>query len=655
MHDFFHDVTMKNAAFMQKLTRKKEKTVKKEQKIKKKSLKVKKIMQKWKKITIVSMLMVSILCVQVMEALADTPAPVQVSTWEDLVAAVSASSEGDVIELMDAITVPCGVGLNATGRITLKRGNAQGSLSTDWNFNDDTLNSFDGITFDGAEVDASEPFLNINANTQVLNCEFKNCKSNSGTVSISAGQVTFNGCTFKDNQGQAGSHLLIQTDKKVTIQNSTFTGGQSGNLGGAISVPLDDKEVEITGCTITGNSAANLGGAIYNRGSLTITSSKVFGNTADKGADIYSATPVTTETMLTDLETIYADENIIVKGWLTESNALGEVFMKLDYETKPEPTEPPSEPSTEPPSDEPSTEEPSSDPTETPSDTPGDDSGSGNSGASGDGTPSEPSQNPSDAPSTPSGNDSPGQSTETPSEAPGTTETPSSGDGSGQQSGNTDNSSSQVDNSSSSTTNDSHNSTDSSTTSDSHNSNDNNSVTTTDSHNTSTTDTSDRSTTTTDSSSHSSTTDNSKTTTKNDNRSYTYNYDTPASPGSKESGAGDTIIINEDKTSPGASQEVLEASSEAATSVPESKDPSNNISIDAEGVNVSFKVVDGVYSIDIKGNGGQTPGQVQEVVQQESPEKESKVNVYEIIKILMLAAILVISFWKPRRIGQVKE
>lgn len=617
--------------------------------------KIKKIMQKWKKITIVSILMVSILGVQVMETLADTPAPVQVSTWEDLLAAVVASQEGDVIELMDVITVPCGVGLNATGRITLKRGNAQGSLLTDWNIMDDTLNSFENITFDGGDMDATEPILNICATTQVTNCEFKNCKSMNGTVCINSGQVTFTGCSFKDNSGNTGSHMMVQTDKKVTITNCSFTGGQSANHGGALYMALSSCDVEISGSTITGNSAANLGGGIFNSGTLTITGSKVFGNGATKGADIYSATPVTTETMLTDLETIYADENIIVKGWLTESNALGEVFMKLDYETKPEPTEPPSEePSTEPPSDEPGQDEPSSDPTEEPSETPGDDSpsqpgddsGSGNSGASGDGTPSEPSQNPSDAPSTPSGNDSPGQSTETPSEAPGTTETPSSGDGSGQQSGNTDNSSSQVDNSSSSTTNDSHNT---NTTSDSHNSNDNNSVTTTDSHNTSSTDTSDRSTTTTDSSSHSSTTDNSKTTTKNDNRSYTYHYDTPASPGSKESGAGDTIIINEDKTSPGATQEVLEASSEAATSVPESKDPSNNISIDAEGVNVSFKVVDGVYSIDIKGNGGQTPGQVQEVVQQESPEKESKVNVYEIIKILMLAAILVTSFWKPKK------
>lgn len=623
MHDFFHDVTMKNAAFMRKLTRKKEKIMKSKGKIKK-------IMQKWKKITIVSMLMVSILCVQVMEALADTPAPVQVSTWEDLVAAVSASSEGDVIELMDAITVPCGVGLNATGRITLKRGNAQGSLSIDWNIMDDRLNSFENITFDGGDMDATEPILTICATTQVTNCEFKNCKSMNGTVCINSGQVTFTGCSFKDNSGNTGSHMMVQTDKKVTITNCSFTGGQSANHGGALYMALSNCDVEISGSTITGNSATNVGGGIFNRGTLTITGSKVFGNTADKGADIYSATPVTTETMLTDLETIYADENIIVKGWLTESNALGEVFMKLDYENKPEPTEPPSD---DPGQDEPSTE------------APGDDSGSGNSGASGDGTPSEPSQNPSDAPSTPSGNDSPGQSTETPSEAPGTTETPSSGGGSGQQSGNTDNSSSQVDNSSSSTTNDSHNT---NTTSDSHNSNDNNSVTTTDSHNTSTTDTSDRSTTTTDSSSHRSTTDNSKTTTKNDNRSYTYHYDAPASPVSKETGAGDTIIINEDKTSPGASQEVLEASSEAANSVPESKDPSNNISIDAEGVNVSFKVVDGVYSIDIKGNGGQTPGQVQEVVQQESPAKESKVNVYEIIKIVLLAALVVNMLWKPK-------
>ena len=302
--------------------------------------KIKKIMQKWKKITIISMLMVSILCVQVMEALADTPAPVQVSTWEDLVAAVSASSEGDVIEVMDAITIPSGIALNPGGRITIKRGTADASIQNEWNNDTSVKNTFENIDFDGGEISSLNTMIELNSSADFTNCSVKNCFTNSSAVTISNGEASFNGCTFSQNKGNSGSHIGIQTNSKVTIQNCTFTGGQSGHIGGAIHMALDNCDVEITGSTITGNSASNVGGAIYNRGTLVVSSSKIYGKKKKKGADIYSAVPMTIETQVTDLEAIYADENISVHGWLTETNEINEIFMKLDYENNPEPSEP---------------------------------------------------------------------------------------------------------------------------------------------------------------------------------------------------------------------------------------------------------------------------------------------------------------------------
>lgn len=86
----------------------------------------------------------------------------------------------------------------------------------------------------------------------------------------------------------------------------------------------------------------------------------------------------------------------------------------------------------------------------------------------------------------------------------------------------------------------------------------------------------------------------------------------------------------------------------------EADDPSNNIKIDAEGVDVVFEVVDGVYSISIKAV--QEEPQVVQTVQDavvptssQAAEPSSSVNWYEIIKIGLLVAILVNIMWKPRQ------
>ena len=72
-------------------------------------------------------------------------------------------------------------------------------------------------------------------------------------------------------------------------------------------------------------------------------------------------------------------------------------------------------------------------------------------------------------------------------------------------------------------------------------------------------------------------------------------------------------------------------------------DPSNNIRIDAKGADVVFEVKDGVYSISINAS---------EPVQDASAsvsETKSSVNWYEIIKIVLLAALAVNMLWKPRK------
>lgn len=560
--------------------------------------------KRFRKGIITFMLLIALVTVQVVQVTAlasEEGQTVQVSTWDDLLAAVIASQEGDVIEVMDAITIPSGIALNPSGKITIKRGTADAALRNAWNNDTSVKNTFENIDFDGGEISSLNTMIELNSSADFTNCSVKNCFTNSSAVTISNGEASFNGCTFSQNKGNSGSHIGIQTNSKVTIQNCTFTGGQSGHIGGSIHMALDNCDVEITGSTITGNSASNVGGAIYNRGTLVVTSSKIYGNTAEKGADIYSAVPMTIETQVTDLEAIYADENISVHGWLTETNEINEIFMKLDYENNPEPSEPDNGDNTG----------------DQGQDAGGSDDDSGNTDHS---TPSDSSGDQGDSSGTGGNGDS------------GNTGQPGTGSDSSDQgsSGAGDNTS--TDNSNNSTTD----------------SSSNNSTTSTNANTTST----DSSQTTTNSGN--TTTDNRRTESSDNHSSTTYNYyqteQTPVQqPQMQSEQAKEPVIINnyiqpseQGQTASQGQQVDIPASEPEQQTIP-APDPSNNIRIDAKGADVVFEVKDGVYSISINAS---------EPVQDASasvPETKSSVNWYEIIKIVLLAALAVNMLWKPRK------
>lgn len=572
-------------------------------KIERRKVNIMKQRKRFRKGIITFMLLIVLVTVQVVQVTAlasEEGQTVQVSTWDDLLAAVIASQEGDVIEVMDEITIPSGIALNPSGRITIKRGTADASLRIAWNSDTSVKNTFENIDFDGGEISSLNTMIELNSSADFTNCSVKNCFTNSSAVTISNGEASFNGCTFSQNKGNSGSHIGIQTNSKVTIQNCTFTGGQSGNIGGAIHMVLDNCDVEITGSTITGNSASTVGGGIYNRGTLVVTSSKIYGNTAEKGADIYSAVPMTIETQVTDLEAIYADENISVHGWLTETNEINEIFMKLDYENNPEPSEPDNGDNTgDQGQDAGSSDDSGNTDHSTPSDSSGDQGDSSGTGGNGDlGNTGQPG----------TGSDSSDQG--------------SSGAG--------DNTS----------TNNSNNSiTDSSS---------NNSTTSTNANTTST----DSSQTTTNSGN--TTTDNRRTESSDNHSSTTYNYyqteQTPVQqPQMQSEQAKEPVIINnyiqpseQGQTASQGQQVDIPASEPEQQAIP-APDPSNNIRIDAKGADVVFEVKDGVYSISINAS---------EPVQDASasvPESKSSVNWYEIIKIVLLAALVVNMLWKPRK------
>ena len=439
-------------------------------------------------------------------------------------------------------------------------------------------------------------------------------------------------------------------DSQVTITGCTFEGG-NGVKGGAINQSNGSSYIEVNSSKVYGNNASESGGGIYGQGRMVIQDSKVFGNTAPVGEDITDTVfgNVQIQDDLNVLQQLFSDENVTVNGWITTTDEnTASIYRKFDYvvntTSDPGDNEDPGDSG----NDNPSGADEPTDPSEPGSGDSGSGDDSGNGGDSNNEDPSTPSD-PSDS------NGDQGDSSGTGGNGnSGNTEQPGTGSDSSDQgsSGAGDNTS--TDNSNNSTTD---NSSSNSTTSIDNSSND----TTTDnsdhsSTSTNTTTSTDSSQTTSNSgntSTSNTTTDNRRTESSDNHSSTTYNYyqteHTPVQqPQVQSEQAKEPVIINnyiqpsEQGQAASQGQKVDIPASEPEQQTIPSPDPSNNIRIDAKGADVVFEVKDGVYSISINAS---------EPVQDASasvPETKSSVNWYEIIKIVLLAALVVNMLWKPK-------
>lgn len=548
-----------------------------------------------KKILSVLFLIGALLAVQVMELIAfaaevDGQA-VQVSTWDELVTAMDAASDGDVIEITSEITIPKGSTLGTSDKkVILQRSGTDGFFMFEWSAGDE-MTTVQNMVFDGAGV-ASSPFLQAYHNASFEGVTFMNCQSSEqgGALSFNSRIINLTDCIFKDNSAVSGGHLALMGmgTGTATIINCSFTNGHANSNGGAIFIQ-DGFTCNMQNSVVKENSADGLGGGFANHGELNFALSKVFKNHANNANDIYNTSSLSMETGLSELEAIYADEpDIVVKGWVTGTEEItNAAYIKLDYEVKQTPTEPqePTEPVNPGENQEPTEDTGQKEPQEPIDQT----------------TPQEPSE-PTEKP----------DESLKPTEQPDTDkkdETPS-------------------DSSSSTNSNSSNNSS-----------------------------TSSSSTNTTTSSTDNSRVDNSRTeNTTSDNSSVVNNYYYNTEP-TKEAASEDQVKqVQEQTTQPASVQAasqapatiiIKEENSKESDSVQQvespsinvNPDPSNNIRIDAKGADVVFEVKDGVYSISINAEGAAEPVQ-------QGQDAEAGVNWYEIIKIGLLGAIVVVIFRK---------
>lgn len=291
---------------------------------------------KFKQILLTMCLIGVMMLFQSLPVMAASAVTVEVSTLSGLQAAIDAAQDGDVIGFKGQIELYADAVIGDPGKhITLKRTADNSYLSLSYS---EAPFLVQNITFDGAELSSNFSFISIGSDVTFQDVTIKNVVSPmpGGAVSIGDGEVYFKNCTFDSNSSMDGSHIRINSGKPTHIENCTFTNGHVTGKGGAILIASPSSTCNITSSTITGNSSDNLGGGIYNSGVLTITDSKIFKNIATNGgADIANDEfgTLTHEQNLEVLQALYADENIIVKGWVSDfTDAAGGSFLKLDFE-----------------------------------------------------------------------------------------------------------------------------------------------------------------------------------------------------------------------------------------------------------------------------------------------------------------------------------
>lgn len=197
------------------------------------------------------------------------------------------------------------------------------------------------LRIDGCSVETQKRAVWTLGDSQIENVTFTNCPA--GAIEVRTGAATFLDCTFKDNSGDTGAHVLnsatatfsdcvfkggkaarsagaIRNNGTLTLTDCTFTGNctngtatyQNGGaiystgtlsaedctfaensslVGGAIDT-IGGSNTELTGCAFTNNSA-KVGGAIGSSGATTITDTLIYKNTAtEEGADLHTTNPI---------------------------------------------------------------------------------------------------------------------------------------------------------------------------------------------------------------------------------------------------------------------------------------------------------------------------------------------------------------------------
>ena len=95
-------------------------------------------------------------------------------------------------------------------------------------------------------------------------------------------------CTLSNNSTDYAGGGIYNSAGNLQVSNSTFSGNAANGNGGGIYTEYDRAAVRITNCTFSGNSAGS-GGGIYCQGDTTVTVGNTIFKSGASGENIYNA------------------------------------------------------------------------------------------------------------------------------------------------------------------------------------------------------------------------------------------------------------------------------------------------------------------------------------------------------------------------------
>lgn len=278
-----------------------------------------------KKVLMMLCLVVALFTSQVlqpMDASAADEVTVTAYSFTQLYTALNRANDGDVIGIKGGI-----IDINAIEsfgfpdkHITIRRMDSSACLRLE-----SSNLTFQNITFDGNGIDGKSAFILTGGNITFKDCVFKNCittTANGGAVYVMNQIATFDNCTFDSNTGVQGGHMYLGGGT-VTITNCTFTNGHALSDGGAIKNNIQPLGIcRITSCTIKDNSAALFGGGISNTGYLSLSSTKLYDNTAPGGGADFAqlSDSASIDDSIEKLVELFAADGILPIAWVNDYN-----------------------------------------------------------------------------------------------------------------------------------------------------------------------------------------------------------------------------------------------------------------------------------------------------------------------------------------------
>lgn len=252
--------------------------------------------KKSKKLWVILTLLVSLVTVQTMQIMAEASTEnvdlsnpvVVVSSLPELQNAVDNADDGDVIGIDSVITIDKNAGqlgsVESGRHLFLVRTNGSAYFDIVQGGNITLCN----MTIDGrkAYFAGTQSMFRVEGTLFLNSLTVQNCSSQDkgGAVLIEGnGTLITDGVVFEGNSAYQGGHIF--SNGSANINNSIFKNGSAGSDGGAVKVGTG-RFLSLTNCKLYENRASAYGGGISNSGNLTLSGSIIWRNTAPVGADI---------------------------------------------------------------------------------------------------------------------------------------------------------------------------------------------------------------------------------------------------------------------------------------------------------------------------------------------------------------------------------